>query len=70
MSAPKAEMGLVLASVGFGIGFCLLHHDSIVVMIFGILMPLLTIFMHRSNIVRLVSGKETKTDLFKKGKSV
>ena len=30
-------------------------------------MSALTIFMHRANIVRLVTGKEVKTDLFKKG---
>ena len=64
------SLSSILASVGFGIGFCVLHYDSIVVMLLGIVMPLLTIFMHRSNIARLLSGKETKTDLFKKGKSV
>ena len=64
------SLSSILASVGFGIGFCVLHYDSFVVMLLGIVMPLLTIFMHRSNIARLLSGKETKTDLFKKGKSV
>lgn len=64
------SLSSLLASVGFGVGFCLLHHDSLVVMILGILMPALTIFMHRSNVARLLAGKETKTDLFKKGKSV
>ena len=64
------SLSSILASVGFGIGFCVLHHNSLVVMLLGLVMPALTIFMHRSNIVRLLSGKETKTDLFKKGKSV
>lgn len=64
------SLSSILASVGFGIGFCVLHYDSLVVMLLGIVMPLLTIFMHRSNIARLLSGKEAKTDLFKKGKSV
>lgn len=64
------SLSSIVASVGFGIGFCVLHYDSLVVMLLGIVMPLLTIFMHRSNIARLLSGKETKTDLFKKGKSV
>lgn len=64
------SLSSICASVGFGTGFCVLHHDNIVVMLLGIFMSLLTIFMHRSNIARLVSGKETKTDLFKKGKSV
>lgn len=64
------SLSSILASVGFGMGFCVLHHNSLVVMLLGLVMPALTIFMHRSNIVRLLSGKETKTDLFKKGKSV
>ena len=64
------SLSSILAAVGFGIGFCVLHHDNTVVMILGLVMPVLTIFMHRSNIARLLSGKETKTDLFKKDKSV
>lgn len=64
------SLSSILAAVGFGVGFCVLHHNSLVVMLLGLVMPALTIFMHRSNIARLLSGKETKTDLFKKGKSV
>lgn len=64
------SLSSLLASVGFGAGFCIFHHDNIVVVILGVAMACLTIFMHRSNISRLLSGKETKTDLFKKEKSV
>ena len=64
------SLSSLLAAVGFGVGFCILHHQNIVVMVLGILMAALTIYMHRSNIARLLSGQETKTDLFKKGKSV
>ncbi len=64
------SLSSLLASVGFAIGFCVLHNQNVLVMILGILMAVLTIFMHRSNIARLLSGQETKTDLFKKGKSV
>lgn len=64
------SLSSILAAVGFGIGFCVLHYDNTVVMVLGLVMPVLTIFMHRSNIARLLSGKETKTDLFKKDKSV
>lgn len=64
------SLSSLLASVGFAVGFCVLHSQNPVVMILGLTMAALTIFMHRSNIVRLLSGKETKTDLFKKGKSV
>ena len=64
------SLSSLLASVGFAVGFCLLHHDNIVVMVLGLVMPALTIFMHHSNVKRLLTGTETKTDLFKKGKSV
>ncbi len=64
------SLGSVLAAVAFAVGFVIFHHDKPVVMVGGIAMALLTIFMHRSNIVRLFTGKETKTDLFKKEKSV
>ena len=60
----------LLAAVSFGVGFCVLHWDAPVVVICGVFMAALTIFMHRSNISRLLSGTETKTDLFKKEKSV
>ena len=35
----------------------------------GVAMAALAIFMHRSNIVKLLRGKERKTNLLKKGKS-
>ncbi len=50
-------------------GFVVFHHDNLWVMAGGVFMGLLTIFMHRGNIVRLVKGQERKTNLFQKGKS-
>ncbi len=64
------SLSSVLAAVAFGVGFAVFYHDKLVVMLGAIAMALLTVFMHRSNIARLLSGQETKTDLFKKGKSV
>lgn len=64
------SLSSLLAATGFGAGFCILHHDNLVVMLCGVFMAALTIFMHRSNIRRLCTGKETKTNLFSKGKSV
>lgn len=64
------SLGSVLAAVGFAAGFCILHFDEPIVMICGIISAALTIFMHRSNIIRLCTGKESKTNLFKKEKSV
>ena len=60
------SLGSVLASVAFGVGFAVFHHDNLVVMLCGLVMSVLAIFMHRQNIVRLLKGEERKTDLFKK----
>ncbi len=62
------SLASVLAAAAFGVCFCVLHHDSPVVMIAGIFMACLTIFMHRGNIARLLKGQERKTNLFGKGK--
>lgn len=62
------SLGSVLAAVTFGIGFAVLHHDNLTVMLCGIFMSLLATFMHRQNIARLLKGQERKTNLFKKNK--
>lgn len=63
------SLGSVLAAITFAVGFVVFHHDNLWVMAGGVFMGLLTIFMHRGNIVRLVKGQERKTNLFQKGKS-
>ena len=62
------SLGSVLAALTFGVGFVIFYHNNIVVMACGIVMSLLTVFMHRGNILRLVKGEERKTNLFTKGK--
>lgn len=62
------SLGSVLAAVAFSIGFIVFHHSNWIVMLCGILMGALAVFMHRGNIVRLLQGKERKTNLFGKGK--
>ena len=62
------SLGSVLAAISFGIGFIVFHHDNLWVMAGGIFMSALATFMHRSNIVRLWTGTERKTNLFAKGK--
>ena len=64
------SLSSVLAATAFGIGFVVFHFGNWTVMICGVFMAALTIFMHRSNIQRLLAGKEVKTNLFKKEKSV
>ena len=62
------SLGSVCASLTFGVGFVIFHHDNMIVMICGLAMSALALFMHRGNILRLVKGQERKTDLFKKGR--
>ena len=60
------SLGSVLAAVAFGIGFGVFHYNEPVVMACGIAMSVLAVYMHRSNIVRLIKGQESKTNLFAK----
>jgi len=53
-----------------GIGFAIFHWGNPYVVAGGIFMGALTIFQHRSNIVRLMKGQERKTNLLSKGKKV
>ena len=62
------SLSSILAAAAFGAGFVIFHYDNLVVMISGLFMAALAIFMHRSNIARLVKGQESKTNLFGKGK--
>ena len=62
------SLGSVLAAVTFSVCFCLLHYDRPVVMICGAVMGVLTVFMHRQNIVQLFKGEERKTNLFARSK--
>ena len=61
------SLGSVLAAAAFGLCFAIFHWDSPFVVAAAVFMGALTIFMHRSNILRLIQGNERKTDLFKKG---
>lgn len=61
------SLGSVLASITFGVGFVIFHHDNWIVMLCGVLMAALATFMHRQNIVRLLKKQERKTNLFGKG---
>ena len=61
------SLASVLAAVTFGVGFVVFHLDNTLVLIGGVFMSLLTIFMHRGNISRLLKGQERKTNLLAKG---
>ncbi len=61
------SLGSVLAAITFAAGFAVLHANNLTVMLCGVFMGLMTVFMHRGNIARLLKGQERKTSLFKKG---
>jgi len=63
------SLASVLAAATFGVGFVIFHHNNLWVCLAGVFMGLLTIFMHRGNIARLLKGTEKKTNLFSKGKA-
>ena len=64
------SLSSVLAAAGFSIGFAVLHAHEPLVAVLGVLIGLLAIFMHRSNIGRLLKGTEKKATFsqFKKKK--
>ena len=57
------SLGSVLASAGFAVEFAVLHYDNVYILVGGVFLGLLALWMHRSNILRLVKGQETKTHL-------
>lgn len=59
------SLGSVLAAFSFAVGFVVFHHDNLWVMLAGVFMGGFAIYMHRSNIVRLLKGTERKTHLFR-----
>ena len=61
------SLGSVLAAAAFCICFVVFHWQEPVVMACGVVMGGMVIFMHRSNIVRLLKGQERKTNLFARG---
>ena len=61
------SLGSLLAAATVGVGFAVFYYDNLLVCLGGIFVSVLTIFMHRGNLARLVRGEERKTDLFKRG---
>ncbi len=63
------SLASVLAAAVFCVSFVIFYHNNLFAMTGGVFMGLLTIFMHRGNISRLLKGQERKTNLFGKGNS-
>ena len=66
LTTGYVSLGSVLAAATFGVAFLLLHWGNPVIMVCGVFMAALAIFMHGTNIRRLLRGEERKTNLFKK----
>lgn len=63
LTTHYVSLGSVLAAVGYAIAFPVFFRDNLPVALLGVAVALMALFMHRSNIVRLCKGKETKTYL-------
>lgn len=62
------SLGSVLSSGSFGFLYAWLHRgENLFPILVGFFLSALIVWMHRSNIVRLVKGEERKTNLFGKG---
>ena len=57
------SLGSVLGALTCSVGFGLVYYGDWIVMAGGILIGLLAVFMHRSNIRRLINGTESKVHL-------
>ncbi len=59
------SLSSILGSLTFAIAFPLVHRQQPIACVMGILLGLLIIFMHRSNISRLLTGTERKATFSK-----
>lgn len=57
------SLGSVLGALTCSVGFGVVHYGNWVLMAGGIFLGVLAIFMHRSNIARLLKGTESKVHL-------
>ena len=63
------SLSSILGSLTFSVMYPLLHRESVAGMIMGIVFGLFIVFMHRSNISRLLKGNERKVNFSKFRKS-
>ena len=63
------SLGSVLSSGSFGFIYAWIHPEQLFPVLVGFSISALIVWMHRSNIARLIKGEERKTYYFKKGKS-
>lgn len=63
------SLSSILGSLTFAAVFPVIHRQNWIVAVLGVLLGLFIVFMHRSNIVRLVKGTERKATFSKFRKS-
>ena len=61
------SLGSILSSGSFGFIFAFFHWEEKFAVCVGFFLSALIVWLHRSNIVRLVKGQERKTNLLGKG---
>ena len=59
------SLSSILGALTFVVVFPVIHHHNIIVPAMGMLLGLFIVFMHRSNILRLVKGTERKATFSK-----
>lgn len=67
LTTQYVSLGSILGSFMVAVLFVVFHNDEPLGMILGILMGVMVIVLHYSNILRLIKGNERKTNLFGKG---
>ena len=60
------SLGSILGALTFAVVFPVFHWQTPVAAVMGVLLALLIVYMHRSNIGRLLKGKENKLSFGKK----
>lgn len=60
------SLSSILGAIAFCVSMVVFYHDRIWVMLGGVLIGLLAVFMHRSNIGRLLKGTESRMTFGKK----
>ena len=61
------SLGSILSSGSFGFIYAIFHWDEKFAVCVGFFLSALIVWLHRSNIVRLVKGQERKTNLLRGG---
>ena len=65
LTTHLVSLGSVVAALGYAAAFLIFFRDRMPIALLGVWVALLALFMHRTNIVRLLHGQESKTYLRK-----